>query len=105
MTAILVLTNLPDQTSAQQLAETLITEKLAACVNILSPCQSIYHWEGKIESAEEWPMMIKTTTDRYAQLEIRILALHPYELPEIIQVEIKGGLNQYIQWVHQETAL
>jgi periplasmic divalent cation tolerance protein len=91
MTAILVLTNLPDQTSAQQLAETLITEKLAACVNILSPCQSIYHWEGKIESAEEWPMMIKTTTDRYAQLEIRILALHPYELPEIIQVEVKGG--------------
>ncbi|TSA48492.1 MAG: divalent-cation tolerance protein CutA [Nitrosomonadales bacterium] len=100
---ILVLTNLPDRASAIALAEQLVKAKLAACVNILGTCTSIYHWRGKIESAEETPMLIKTTADAYPVLEQTIRELHPYELPEIIHVPITGGLPAYLQWVAAET--
>ena len=97
--AILVLTNLPDTTSAEKLAEILITGQLAACVNLLAPCTSIYQWQGKLEKANEVPMMIKTTHKHYADLEAAILKHHPYELPEIIYVTIDGGLPAYLSWV------
>lgn len=102
---ILVLTNLPDQTSALSLAERVINTRLAACVNILGPCKSIYHWQGKIESTEETPVLIKTTEDAYPALEKAIRELHPYELPEIVHVPITGGLAAYLQWVAAETRL
>lgn len=98
-TAILVLTNMPDATSARQLAESLVTQKLAACVNILSPCQSIYTWQGKIEHADEVPMLIKTSQTQYHALEAAIIKVHPYELPEIISINVDSGLPQYLQWV------
>ena len=101
--ALLVLTNLPDQASAQALATTLVTERLAACVNLLAPCRSIYRWQGTIESAEEVPLLIKTTSERYAALEAAIRARHPYELPEIIAVPIDHGLPEYLAWVTAET--
>lgn len=100
---LLVLTNLPDQASAQALATTLVTERLAACVNLLAPCRSIYRWQGAIESAEEVPMLIKTTSERYAALEAAIRARHPYELPEIIAVPVDQGLPEYLAWVATET--
>jgi len=100
---ILVQTNLPDQTSAENMAQHLIAAKLAACVNIMTPCISIYHWQGKIESVSEIPLLIKTTRQRYAALEAAIRELHPYELPEIIYVTVDGGLPAYIQWIQQET--
>lgn len=78
---LLVLTNLPDAASAQALATTLVSERLAACVNLLAPCRSIYRWQGAIESAEEVPLLIKTTAERYAALEAAIRVRHPYELP------------------------
>ncbi len=102
---ILVLTTLPDQASALTLAERIVNAKLAACVNILGTCKSIYHWQGKIESAEETPVLIKTTEDAYPALEKTIRELHPYELPEILQVPIANGLAAYLQWVAAETGL
>ena len=99
----LVITNLPDRESAGNLALALIEKRLAACVNILSPCRSVYRWQGRTEDAEEFPMLIKTTRERYPALEAAIRAGHPYELPEIIAVPIAGGLPAYLDWVYSET--
>jgi periplasmic divalent cation tolerance protein len=100
---ILVLTTLPDRASALTLAEHLIGANLAACVNVLGACTSIYHWQGKIESTEEVPMLIKTTMDAYPELEKTVCDLHPYELPEIIHVPVTGGLPAYLQWISEKT--
>ena len=99
---ILVLTNMPDQTSAALLAESLVTQNLAACVNILAPCQSMYTWQGKLEHAAEVPMLIKTSQTQYNALEAAIIKAHPYELPEIITINVDGGLPQYLQWVNAQ---
>ena len=103
MEIYLVITNLPNQDSAAKLAHVLVERRLAACVNILSPCRSVYRWQGKTEDAEEFPMLIKTTKDRYADLEAAIRAGHPYELPEIIAIPLSGGLPAYLEWVDSET--
>jgi len=100
---LLVLTNLPDQASAEALATALVTERLAACVNVLAPCRSVYRWQGEIERAQEIPLLIKSTTERYAALEAAIRVRHPYELPEIIAVPIAHGLPEYLTWVVTET--
>lgn len=103
MSALLVLTNLPDHASATALATALVEERLAACVNILSPCTSVYRWQGKIESASEVPLLIKTTQDRYAALEAAVRARHSYELPELIALPISDGLPAYLTWLAAET--
>lgn len=103
MEALLVLTNLPDAASARALAEHVVTEHLAACVNILAPCRSVYRWQGKVEDAEEVPLLMKTSADRYAALEAAIRARHPYELPEIVAVPIGRGLPAYLAWLAAET--
>ena len=100
---LLILTNLPDEASAQVLATTLVTERLAACVNVLAPCRSVYRWQGEVENAQEVPLLIKTTEDRYAAVEEAIRGAHPYELPEIIAVPIAHGLPDYLNWVVAET--
>ena len=102
-TKLLVITNLPDRAVAEQLADTLIGQQLAACVNILAPCRSVYRWKGAVQHDEEHPMLIKTTAERYAALERAIRAGHPYELPEIIAVPIERGLPAYLEWVAAET--
>jgi periplasmic divalent cation tolerance protein len=104
MDALLVFSNLPDRASAEKLARVLVEGKLAACVNILAPCRSMYRWKGKVEDAEELPMLIKTTRERYPQLESAIRKNHPYELPEIIAIPLAGGLPAYLDWVAAETA-
>ena len=101
--ACLVITNLPDRDSAGRLAHALVESRLAACINILSPCRSVYRWQGKTEDAEEYPMLIKTSRDRYPALEAAIRAAHPYELPEIIAVPLAAGLPAYLGWVDSET--
>jgi periplasmic divalent cation tolerance protein len=103
MNVVLVITNLPNREVAVRLAEELIGARAVACVNVLAPCLSIYHWQGKTESAEEIPLLIKTTEERYAEVEQLILTNHPYELPEIIRVPITGGLPEYLQWITNET--
>ena len=101
--ALLLLTNLPDEASAQALGTMLVSKRLAACVNVLAPCRSVYRWQGEIESVQEVPLLIKTTTARYADLEAAIRAAHPYELPEIIAVPVAHGLPEYLSWVVAET--
>jgi len=103
MTTLLVLTNLPERAAAERIAEALIEQRLAACVNILAPCRSVYRWQGKVQQDEEHPMLIKTTAERYPAMEAAIRALHPYELPEIIAVPIERGLTAYLEWVAAET--
>lgn len=103
MSSLLVLTNLPDRAAAERIAESLVGQKLAACVNILAPCRSVYRWKGELQRDEEHPMLIKTTAERYAALEQALRAAHPYELPEIIAVPIERGLPQYLAWVAGET--
>ena len=100
---LLVLTNLPDAQAAAQLAQRLIEERAAACVNQLAPCTSTYRWQGKIETATEVPLLIKTTRTAYPRLEQLIRTVHPYELPEIIAVPVIAGLPAYLGWVGQET--
>lgn len=103
MDSLLVFTNLPDRQSAEKLAALLIGQRLAACVNLLAPCGSVYRWRGEIQRDEEHPLLIKTAPDRYAEVEALIRANHPYELPEIIAVPIVGGLPAYLQWIVSET--
>ena len=103
MAALLVLTNLPDRAAAERLADMVIGKKLAACVNILAPCRSVYRWKGAVQHDEEHPMLIKTTRERYGALEQALREDHPYELPEIIAVSIERGLPAYLDWVAAET--
>jgi periplasmic divalent cation tolerance protein len=105
MNALLVLTNLPDRATAEKLAEALIQKRVAACVNILAPCRSVYRWQGAVQHDEEHPVLIKTTRERYAALEAAIREAHPYELPEIVAVPIERGLPAYLDWVTTETTL
>lgn len=104
MSALLVFTNLPERAAAEKLADALIARRLAACVNILAPCRSVYRWQGAVQHEEEHPVLIKTTRAAYAELEAQIRAHHPYELPEIIAVPIERGLPAYLDWVAAETA-
>jgi periplasmic divalent cation tolerance protein len=103
MSTLLVLTNLPDRAAAEQLADALVEQRVAACVNILAPCRSVYRWKGAVQHDEEHPMLIKTTAERYPALEKALRAAHPYELPEIIAVPIERGLPAYLEWVAAQT--
>lgn len=105
MEPVIIITNLPDKRTAVILAEALINQQLAACINILSPCASIYRWQGNIESAEEIPVLIKTRRQHYERVEQLIKMMHPYELPEVIMVPIMSGLPAYLQWIADETPL
>lgn len=101
---LLVLANVPDQTLAERLSNTLVEQGLAACVNILSPVQSVYRWQGKIQRDTEVPLLIKTTQSRYQELEQAIVEAHPYDVPEIIALPIAAGLPAYLAWMQDETA-
>jgi periplasmic divalent cation tolerance protein len=100
---LLVVTNLPDRAAAERVAETLVTEGVAACVNVLAECTSIYRWEGKLEHTKEVPLLIKTTRAAYPRLEDAIRKLHPYKVPELIALPVNAGLPEYLNWVVQET--
>ncbi|PHN04734.1 divalent-cation tolerance protein CutA [Flavilitoribacter nigricans] len=93
----------PDKEIAQAIAHDLVANRLAACVQLIGPITSTYWWEGKIESGEECLLLIKTTQDRYPEVEQTILELHPYEVPEIIATEIRFGLAPYREWIRSET--
>jgi periplasmic divalent cation tolerance protein len=96
----IVLTTCPDQTIAEKIAQVLVGEGLAACVNILPAMHSIYTWKGKMESTTEHLLLIKSQTRRYPAIQDRLRALHPYELPEIIAVPIIHGLPEYLAWLN-----
>jgi periplasmic divalent cation tolerance protein len=102
---LLVFTNLPDREAATRLAHGLVEQRLAACVNVLGACTSVYRWKGEVEEAQEVPVLIKTRASRYAEVEAGIRGLHPYELPEIIAVPVVRGLPDYLEWVAEEAAI
>jgi periplasmic divalent cation tolerance protein len=104
MAVIAVLTNLPDSESAFNLARELVHLRLAACVNVLSPATSFYRWQGKEEEAREFPVLIKSTRERYAELELAIRDRHPYDVPEIVAFPVESGLPEYLGWVEGECA-
>ena len=101
--AILVVTQMPDRASALTLARLLVESRLAACVSVGAPVESLYHWRGKIETAQEIPVVVKTRPERYADVEASIRAHHPYELPEIVAVPVTDGFAPYLQWIADET--
>ena len=99
---LLLLTNLPDAASAKTLAAHLVEHRLAACVNELAPCHSVYRWQGAVETATEVPLLIKTTRERYDAVEAAVRELHPYDVPELIALPVDIGLPEYLAWVRDE---
>ncbi len=101
---ILVLTTMPAEEKAQEVAKALVGERLAACVTISSACQSLYWWEDKVTKDREYILSIKTKASLYPRLEKRLKELHPYEIPEIIALPIQDGFKPYLDWLKKETA-
>jgi periplasmic divalent cation tolerance protein len=97
-----VLVTIDSQAAAIALAEILVNECLAACINLF-PIQSIYSWQGQVQQSNEWQLVIKTRFSQYDQLAARIAALHPYEIPEIIMLPITAGSAPYLNWVRDQT--
>lgn len=101
---LLVICSCPDEAVATALAETLVRERLAACVTRFPGATSVYEWAGEIRSDPEVVLLIKTTAERLATLSARIEALHPYEVPEVIAVALEGGSERYLAWLGQSVA-
>ena len=85
--------------TARNVARTLVEERLAACANIVPQIESIYHWQGKLETSAEVFVIFKTTRDRYPAFEQRLRALHSYDVPEIVAIDIAAGLSAYLNWI------
>jgi periplasmic divalent cation tolerance protein len=100
---LVVLTNLPNREAGLALARALVERRLAACVNVLGECASVYRWKGEMETAAETPLVIKAPASRYDELERAIRELHPYELPEIVALPLSAGLPAYLDWVQEQT--
>ena len=95
---IIILTTMPDDDRAAALARTLVTERLAACVNVHGTMTSTYRWQGAVESAAERQLVIETTRASLTDLEARLRVLHPYELPEFVVIDAAGS-EAYARWV------
>jgi periplasmic divalent cation tolerance protein len=100
--AIQVFTTIDSRLSAERISQNLVRDQLAACVQIGGPVTSVYRWQGKSETAEEWTCTIKTVERLYATVEARIRELHPYEEPEIVVTAITGGSATYLAWLRQQ---
>jgi periplasmic divalent cation tolerance protein len=96
---ILVLCACGSEAEAEEIADHLVSNNLAACVNISAPVRSVYRWQGKLESAPEWLLTIKTARSRFEALSSAIQSLHSYELPEIIALPIAAGFAPYLKWI------
>ncbi|MEN6621293.1 MAG: divalent-cation tolerance protein CutA [Smithella sp.] len=100
---IQVTTTTDNKEEAEKIAQHLVGEKLAACVQIMGPINSTYRWKGKVETAEEWLCLIKTKESLYPELEKAIISLHSYETPEIVASFIVKGSTGYLGWIEEET--
>jgi periplasmic divalent cation tolerance protein len=98
-----VTTTTESRSDAESIADVLLDQRLAACVQIIGPIQSQYHWKGKREKSEEWLCLVKTRENLYKQVEEAIKNNHPYDVPEIIAVPIIAGSTEYLQWLEDET--
>jgi len=100
----LLLSACADVATAEQIASTLVEERLAACVTLLPGARSIYRWQGQLERAEECVLLIKARADAYPALERRLLELHPYEVPELLALPVLAGNPAYLQWLEASGA-
>jgi len=103
-TVAVVLTTAPDLDTAEDLARTLVGERLAACVNVMPGVRSVYRFEGEVHEDAEILLIIKTGVARTGEVAARIKALHPYDLPEVLVLPTVGGSLPYLDWVETETA-
>ncbi|MEU0132450.1 divalent-cation tolerance protein CutA [Streptomyces sp. NPDC006296] len=99
-----VLTTTDSEEKARTLARDAVAARLAACAQISAPVTSVYRWQGEVETAEEWQVLFKTTTERYDELEAHLLAAHDYATPEIIAMPVVRGSEPYLAWLSAETA-
>ena len=99
-----VLTTAGSEPQANKIAETLVSRRLAACVNIIGPICSVFRWDGKVQSEEERLLVVKSKTDLFPEIEKTILEVHSYDCPEIIQLPIQAGFKKYLAWLGTETA-
>ncbi|MFQ5747150.1 MAG: divalent-cation tolerance protein CutA [Gemmatimonadota bacterium] len=98
-----VLVTGPDADSLRRLADTVVAERLAACVNILPVVESIYRWEGEVQREAESLAILKSSEDRLGDLRRRVCELHPYEIPEFLALPVGSGLDEYLAWVEDAT--
>jgi len=103
--SIVVLCTCSNEPEGRRIAEALVEARLAACVNLLGGIQSIYRWQGEIETAREVLLLIKSTAERLDELQARITELHSYDTPEVIALPITGGSAKYLDWIAQETGM
>jgi len=97
----IVLTTSGSEDEARRIANYLVENQLAACVNMIPRIESIYRWQGKVESSQEWLLLIKTSADKFSGVRDAIRELHSYELPECIAIAIEDGSPDYLQWIEQ----
>lgn len=95
----IVLSTAGSQDEARKIAHALVERRLAACVNVIAPIESIYRWQGKVESAQEWLLVIKTTAGAFIRVRDAIRELHSYDLPECIMLPIEDGSSGYLKWI------
>jgi periplasmic divalent cation tolerance protein len=100
-----VVTAVDSEEAAEQLARGIAGARLAACVQIVGPIKSVYWWQGELEEAREWQLIMKTTTARIAELEDYIKDNHSYDTPEITATVISGGSYEYLDWITAETRI
>ena len=101
--ALLVFTTLPSADKAAELGKVLVEERLAACANLIPAVRSIYRWQGKLQDENEVLMLLKTRAENLERLKLRILELHPYEVPEVLAVPVEAGYQAYLEWLAGET--
>jgi periplasmic divalent cation tolerance protein len=101
--ALVVLVTTPSPERAAEIARALVEERLAACGNVVPGLRSIYRWEGKVQDDAEALLVLKTTRGRFEALRDRVLALHPYEVPEVLALPVEGGSAKYLAWIAAET--
>src|ERR1035437_2891905 len=97
---IVVLTTCAVESDAQCMARALVDGRLAACVNVVPGVRSFYHWKGKTESSEEYLLIVKTSRDLFGALRAEMEKLHPYELPELLEIPVVAGSEDYLGWLH-----
>lgn len=101
---LVILVTVPDPEKAAEIARALVEERLAACGNVLPGARSIYRWEGKIQDEREALLLLKTSRARFEALRARLVALHPYQVPEILAVPVEAGSAPYLAWIARETS-
>jgi periplasmic divalent cation tolerance protein len=101
--ALLVFTTLPSADKAAELAKLLVQERLVACANLLPAIRSIYRWQGEMHDENEVLVLLKTRAEHLERLKLRILEVHPYEVPEVLAIPVESGYQPYLDWLAGET--